>query len=196
MTTGDVARTCHVTTNAVKKWIREKNLPAFKTPGGHFRIRAEDFEEFVGRYRMPVTERTNRRSAPKVLVVDDDPDLLDLVVIALSDPALGLSVQGASDGYEALIAIGRITPDLLLLDLKMPRVDGIEVCRKLRSSPSTRGIAILVITGFPSKQDVRNLRQLGVSDILSKPFAIPDLVERVQGLLPGWFNSRTEITRD
>jgi excisionase family DNA binding protein len=194
MTTGDVARSCHVTTNAVKKWIREKNLPAFKTPGGHFRIRAEDFEAFVQRYQMPVSAGSSR-AVPKVLVVDDDADILNLVIMALTDPPLGLTAEGASDGYEALIAIGRMTPDLLVLDLKMPRVDGFEVCRQLKSKDATKGIAILVMTGFPSKIDIRKLKQWGVEEILTKPFAIPDLVSMVQRVLGDRIQPQGRVTQ-
>lgn len=195
MTTGDVARSCHVTTNAVKKWIREKNLPAFKTPGGHFRIRAEDFEEFVQRYRMPITAVMPGRPAPKVLVVDDDTDIRNLVILALTDPPLHLTAEGAADGYEALIAIGRMTPDLLVLDLKMPRVDGFEVCRQLKSNEATKAIAILVMTGFSSKLDVRKLKQWGVEEILNKPFTIPDLVGTVQRLLGDRIRQHTRATQ-
>ena len=195
LTTGDVARTCHVTTNAVKKWIRERNLAAFKTPGGHFRIRAEDFDEFVTRYRMPVAGGARDGRAAKVLVVDDDADLLQLVTMALSEPALGLAVETASDGYEALIAIGRLRPDLLILDLKMPRVDGIEVCRRLRSDPETERIAIVVMTGFPARQDVKRLKQWGIEEILAKPFAIQDLLGCVERLLPGGEGTGPIITQ-
>jgi excisionase family DNA binding protein len=183
MTTGDVARSCQVTTNAVKKWIREKDLPAFKTPGGHFRIRREDFEAFLRKYRMPLMEGAPASGPAKVLVAEDDADLRSLLVMALSDPELGLEVESASDGYEALIAIGRLKPRVLILDLRMPRLDGIEVCRRLKSDPPTRDIAIVVTSGFASVPNVRKLKLLGVEEILPKPYSLPDLVAVVQRAL-------------
>lgn len=195
MTTGDVARRCHVSTNAVKKWIREKNLPAFKTPGGHFRIRAEDFEEFAGRYRMPSATAAPEARRAKILVVDDDSDLLSTVSLALSDPTLGLSVATASDGYEALIAIGRLKPDILILDFKMPRLDGMELCRRLKANPDTRGISIVVMTGFPTKQNLRKFSDLGIEHILPKPFSLSALMGTVLKLLPEGFDTRAWLAQ-
>lgn len=194
LTTGDVARWCHVTTNAVKKWIREKNLPAFKTPGGHFRIRVEDFEEFVARYRMPLADALRQARGAKVLVVDDDPDLLSSVVLALSDPGQRLTVSTASDGYEALISIGRLKPDIVILDLKMPRVDGLEVCRQLKTGADTRGIAIVVMTGFPTKANLKKLKEWGVEEVLPKPFSLEALLATVDRLLPGKVSAAAKLT--
>lgn len=182
LTTGDIARRCRVTTNAVKKWIRERNLPAFRTPGGHFRIHVDDFDTFTARCRA---DRRARRAARgrRVLVVDDDPAVLRVVVDALSEPELGLTVTSASDGYQALIAIGRFQPDVLVLDLRMPRVDGLEVCRLLRSSPATREIAIVVLTGYPSRANVRRWRELWVDAILRKPVPLEELVREVRAIV-------------
>ena len=182
LTTGDIARRCRVTTNAVKKWIRERNLPAFRTPGGHFRIRAGDYDAFAARCRVdfPGPRPTKGR---RVLVVDDDPAVLGLVVEGLSACGMGLTVAGASDGYEALIAIGRFRPDILVLDLRMPRLDGLEVCRLLKSSAATRDIAILVLTGYPSRTNVRRWRQCRVDAILGKPVRLDVLVREVRTLV-------------
>lgn len=182
LTTGDIARRCRVTTNAVKKWIRERNLPAFRTPGGHFRIKEGDFDAFSAHYRFaaPVARAPKGR---RVLVVDDDPAVLRVVVDALSEPQMGLTIASASDGYEALIAIGRFRPDVLVLDLRMPRVDGLEVCRLLKSSPATRDIAILVLTGYPTRANVRRWRERQVDAILTKPVKLADLVRQVRALV-------------
>ena len=183
MTTGDVARWCHVTTNAVKKWIRDKNLAAFKTPGGHFRIRTIDFEDFLTRYRMPMIDELRDRRTPKILVVDDDPAVRDMWIAALSDKTLGLAVAGASDGFEALILIGHLKPDVVILDIKMPRIDGLEVCRKIKANPNNKKIAIVVATGYPTRQNVKKAKELGVDAILTKPIGIDELTGTVLKVL-------------
>ena len=172
LTTGQAAAHCQVSTPTLKTWIREGRLRAFKTPGGHARIAAEEFQRFLRRHRMP-TYPAPRPSAG-VLVVDDEPQVVDMLVAFLTDHPRGFKIETASDGYEALIKLGSFRPALLILDVMMPKLDGIEVCRHLKSNPETQTTRILGITGYPDV--VPGLLAAGADACLTKPIAL-DAVE-------------------
>ena len=110
LTTGDVARECGVTPASVKKWIGQEKLHALRTPGRHFRISVEEFERFRAAYRFPAEPE----QAPRILVVDDSPIVVDFVMDLLRDLLPGSELEGASNGYEGLLKVGTFHPDLLI----------------------------------------------------------------------------------
>jgi excisionase family DNA binding protein len=178
LTTGQAATHCQVSTPTVKTWIREGRLRAFKTPGGHARITVDEFQRFLRRHRMP-TYPTPPPPAG-VLIVDDEPQVVDMLVEFLSHHPHGFKIETASDGYEALIKLGSLRPALLILDAMMPKLDGMEVCRHLRSNPETQGIRILGVTGYP--EIASDLLAAGADAVLTKPLAL-DAIESYLGRL-------------
>ncbi len=117
--------------------------------------------------------------ASKVLVVDDDPEVRAAVEDALS--VEGHLVRGAADGHRALTAVARWEPDLLVLDVKMPVLDGLAVCRRLRAAGDRT--PVLVLTALDSVSDRVDGLDAGADDYLVKPFALDELVARVRALL-------------
>ncbi|MCK5237368.1 MAG: response regulator [Deltaproteobacteria bacterium] len=182
-TTGEVAELSHVTINAVKKWISAGKLPAFKTPGGHFRIKRDDFRRFIVKYRLHVKDN----GVPvkrKVLIVDDDTSMVGFLKKALEASKDNYyDIEVAGDGYEALIKVGSFRPELLVLDIKMPRIDGLEVCRRLRADEKTSDTKILAITGFGGDEDVSKVLEAGADNCLSKPMQFAEFKESVEKLL-------------
>jgi CheY-like chemotaxis protein len=183
LTTGDIARPCHVTTNAVKKWIRTKNLPASRTPGGHFRILVRDFESFLDGRRRHDERGVDGYRRMRVLLVHHNPKARETVAGALSEPQLGLSIATASDGYEALIAIGRLQPELLILDLTTPRVDGFELCRLLKSHPGTRNMAIVLLAERNGPRGLETSSACPVEAVLRHPVRLPELLGTIEGIV-------------
>ena len=117
----------------------------------------------------------------KILVVDDDPDLRDLIGYTLRRD--GYFVIEAEDGRAALLLAEVERPDLVLLDVNLPRLDGFEVCRRLRAATATSGIPIVMLTVRGTEEDqVRGL-DLGADDYLAKPFSPRTLLARVRALL-------------
>ena len=117
----------------------------------------------------------------KVLIIDDEENSVNLVRLGLKYE--GFQVEWASDGEEGLIAARRIAPDLILLDLAMPVMEGFEVIRRLRTSPVTRHIPILVVTGhIDEKYRIKGF-DLGVDDYILKPFAFEELLTRMKAVL-------------
>jgi putative two-component system response regulator len=116
-----------------------------------------------------------------VLVVDDEPAVGALLEQLLT--AEGYHVRRAADGQAALAAVGRRAPDLILLDLDMPRLDGFEVCRRVKRDPATRLIPVLILTGQASSAARLRGWELGADDFLTKPFQIVEIVARCRSLL-------------
>jgi two-component system, OmpR family, response regulator len=170
-TTSEVARYCAVTNDGVLKWIKAGKIQAFSTPGGHYRIGAEDFREFLVRYRIPVDDEffTGSARTRTVLVVDDEADVRETLSRILKDMEPGLRIEVAQDGYEAGIKIGALQPDLVVMDVMMPRVDGLSLCRSIRENPDTRGIKVLAITGFPEHDAIKKMYDAGADLCLMKP---------------------------
>jgi excisionase family DNA binding protein len=184
LTTGAIARYCEVSTNAVKKWIRQSDLPAFRTPGGHFRVSREAFRSFLERHGMPVSAAFFASRAPRVLIADDEPVVRELVrelvLSATTDPVV---VETAEDGYDALLKVGDFKPDLLILDLKMPRMDGFEACRSIRGNPHTAHIRIVAMTGFSGAGNRERILAAGAHTCFDKPLAIGPFQDTVRALL-------------
>jgi len=170
-TTSEVANYCAVTNDGVLKWIKSGKLRAFSTPGGHYRVSAEDFRSFLEKYEIPIDESFFRGGERQrtVLVVDDEPNIRDIVQRLLTEMDSNLKIEEACDGYEAGIKIGSLHPDLIIMDVMMPRVDGISLCRSIRENPDTQGIKVLAITAFPEQDNVKKMYDAGADLCLIKP---------------------------
>ena len=117
-----------------------------------------------------------------ILVVDDEPSIVDLVRFTLEDA--DVRVVEASEGAEALVLARRIKPDLILLDVQMPRLDGLEVCRQLRREPAFARAPIIILTAAGQEADrVRGLGA-GADEYLTKPFSPLALLALVEALVP------------
>jgi len=112
-------------------------------------------------------------SQQRILLVDDEPRLLHVVGLYLSME--GFEVTEASDGTEALAKLETEQFDLAILDVMMPGVDGIEVCRHIRSQPATQAMPVLVFTSLSSDKDVERARLAGANHLITKPFSLPGL---------------------
>jgi len=117
-----------------------------------------------------------------VLVVEDEPDNRDIMCSVVQDVA-GYRASAVADGDEALAAVASKPPDLILLDLVLPGVDGVEVARRLKSDPATRAIPILAISALARAADRDQALAVGCDDYIDKPFSLDDLVAKIHQLL-------------
>jgi DNA-binding response OmpR family regulator len=123
----------------------------------------------------------SQRSRPLVLVADDDPDILQLVSLRLERS--GYEVVAAGDGEQALNAALERAPDLALLDVTMPKLDGYEVTARLRGNERTRRMPVILLTARVQEADLARGIQAGADDYVKKPFSTQELRERVQAAL-------------
>ena len=179
LTTGHVAKACEVSLVTVKKWIRIGKLRAFRTPGHHYRVTLEEFQRFRIEYGFPA----EHEGPPRILVVDDEPEMVALVSDALRGIRPAPKLEAAFDGYEGMLKVGTFRPHLLVLDLRMPGMDGLEVCRRIKGDPVTRATRILAITGYPEDAAKERALQSGADAYLTKPFILKELKAAVRRLM-------------
>jgi DNA-binding response OmpR family regulator len=118
---------------------------------------------------------------PRVLIADDNPQGVELLEAYLA--ATDCAIETAADGEETLRKVQSFRPDLILLDVMMPRISGFEVCKRLRADPATSDIAILMITALDQPSDVDRAVEAGTNDFLTKPINKTELLVRVQAAL-------------
>ncbi|MDO9485292.1 MAG: response regulator [Actinomycetota bacterium] len=116
-----------------------------------------------------------------VLVVDDDEDIRDIVALRLG--VVGHTVRQASNGDECLEAIESERPDIILLDIQMPRMNGIDVCRNIKANPEFSLIPVLLLTARGQESDVSKGFDAGADDYIVKPFSLQELQSRVERFL-------------
>lgn len=186
-TTGEVAAHCGVSYEAVKEWIKTGKLKAYATPGKHRRIPTESFKQFLQKYHWPLLGEAERPTARRrVLVVDDDSDIISLIMKGLS--RIGeYELASATDGFEAGLQVLTFHPDLIILDLMMPQMDGFKVCQKIKSAPETRGILVLAITGYPTPENVQKILEAGADYYLVKPFKVKALQQIIREIFAGTY---------
>jgi excisionase family DNA binding protein len=180
LTTGEVARRCQVTVGTVKNWIEAGQLEAFRTPGRHFRIPSSALRRFQATFGFPAAH-----DRPRILVVDDEADFVDLAVETLTDLLPQARIESAGGGYEALLKIGSFEPHVLILDLRMPALDGFEVCRRVKEAPESKGIKILATTGFVDAEAESLALACGADAFFGKLEGFGALGRGVQELLDG-----------
>lgn len=190
-TTSDVAKICNVHRNTIIGSIRKGILKIYRTPGGHARIAREDLLEFCKRRNLPVSFGGSRND--KVLVVDDDPLLVRLIKAGLEKA--GYRVVAAANGYDAGFMTLDFKPDVMLLDIMLPDVDGDKVAQRIRSSPQTEALPILGISAVTDQNKIDKLMEAGVNDFLPKPFEVSDLIKRIQKLI-GTINTNIPIEQE
>ncbi len=117
----------------------------------------------------------------KILIADDNQPNVELLEAYISD--LNAEVMVAADGIEVMEKTKSTRPDMLLLDVMMPRLSGFEVCERLRKEPATRKMPIILITALHDKADMERGIDVGADDFISKPISKPDLIHRIQALL-------------
>jgi DNA-binding response OmpR family regulator len=118
---------------------------------------------------------------PKILIIEDEPDIRELLQYNLSRD--GCEATAVADGKTGIAAARRLAPDLVLLDLMLPGMDGLEVCRKLRSDTATAGVAIIMVTARGEESDVVLGLGLGADDYITKPFKANEMLARVRAVL-------------
>ncbi|MDP8246856.1 MAG: response regulator [Candidatus Tritonobacter lacicola] len=182
LTTGEVGRYCSVSYNTVSKWVKNGKLKAYRTPGGHYRIRKGDLISFLKKHDIIVPDALLIEKK-RVLIVDDEPEMVQIIEDTLREGEEEFDIASAYNGYGACLKIGNFRPDLVILDIKMPDIDGFEVCRRIKISDETKKMKVLVITAYPESSYIRRIREAGADSLMTKPFDLQGLRERVLSLL-------------
>ncbi|NIA12489.1 MAG: response regulator [Nitrospiraceae bacterium] len=172
--TSEVARYCHVTADTIRKWAEAGRIRVFKTPGGHRRIRREDLLAFLRENSIPVHEDLDD-SGVRILIVDDEKAVISVVRRFLERSQSPFEIEVAMDGYDAGHQVATFRPDVVFLDLRLPGIDGFEVCRRIKNDPQHTGTRIIAMTGYYDGDVSQRVVELGAMMCLQKPFTPDDL---------------------
>lgn len=173
------AKYCAIGRGTLWRWVRAGQIKASRTPGGHYRILKEDLESFIFERDMyPLAH--NRSSSNRILIVDDDAEIQQLLKELLS--IHGYVTEIASDGFEAGLKTMKFKPEVVILDLLLPGLDGFAVCKQMKKNPDTSHIKILAITGFDTPETKERILEEGADDYLAKPFDDKKLLQHIEKL--------------
>ncbi len=169
-TTFETAKLCQVSPLSIINWVNAGRLPAFRTPGGHRRIRREDLVRFMRDSGIPLPEELREGSGrPRVLVVDDDEVIRDTIAEYLTGRPKPYEVMTARDGFEAGRLVATFRPNVVLLDLRMPGMDGFQVCRTIKADPETSSTAVIAMTGYHNAETEAKILECGAMRCFAKP---------------------------
>ena len=170
LTPTEVADRLLVAAVTVRLWATKGLLPSVTTLGGHRRFRAEDVEAFAARHQ------TGRRGKARVLIIDDDREFSRYLAGVIQSNARGIVVDVANDGFSAGVKCQAHRPDVVILDLQMPDMDGFEVCAMLRTMFGRSAPRIVALTAFPSEENVLRIVAAGADTCLPKGCALGKLL--------------------
>ena len=178
LTLGQAAKYLGVAQSTIRKWSDVGRVAAFYTPGGHRRYRRSDLDAFL--------DRSGRggqvQAGPSVLIVDDDERLREFVRVNLE--AEGYAVREAGSAREGLEALEEQPPDLILLDVMMPEVDGWEMLRRVQERHGVGAIPVIMFSGKVDERSATDATSRGATGFIGKPFDPRQLIESTRQLLP------------
>jgi len=176
LSTGEVARLCHATTASVNNWIKNNKIKAYNTPGGQYRILVKDLLAFIKDNNMPIPAELKKFFGKKVLIIDDDPNTVDMLKEVVEMTRDDCEIYIANDGYAGLIKAGETAPDIIFLDIQLPKIDGFEVCEKIKSNSANKNTKIFILSAFvQNKEYEAKFKQCKADEILAKPTEISKL---------------------
>jgi excisionase family DNA binding protein len=169
-TTTEIARMLELNPTTINKYVDDRILRAFRTPGGHRRVRESDLMEFLKDYAIPVPlELTGRRRGLKVQIIDDDAEFSRSLREELVAISPNVSVHCNDSGYAGLLDISIFKPDLLILDYVMPHLDGAEFMECFRNHVHFKSTEVVVVTGYPDPEVEARVLGLGARAFFTKP---------------------------
>ena len=168
LSTSTVARMLGVAVRSVSNWIDAGKLKAGRTPGGHRRVESHELVAFLDRQKLPIPPELTHKP-PRVLVVDDEPSFAKWVVDEIHDLYPQCEVLVAHDGFAAGEIVATSKPDVVILDLKMPKMDGFEVCRRIKARTESQSTVVIAVTAYPSDEAEKRILQCGAQAYFPKP---------------------------
>jgi len=179
-----VARVLQVTPATVASWIDQGHLKGHRTPTGRRRVASADLAEFLQAHGMMVpNELQAARDRPVVVLVEDDPGYLKALVRTLEREAPEVDVVETSTGVDGLLEIGRVSPDLVVLDYALPDLNAVQVVERLQDTSKRLTAAVIIVTGGMPAAAENDLRRLGVRAIVNKVEGMGVVIEAMRRVL-------------
>ncbi|MGL4463775.1 MAG: response regulator [Planctomycetia bacterium] len=176
-TTGEAARICKVSQQTIIRCFDSGQLKGFRVPGSRFRrIPRETLHKFMKENNIPTDALDNDKR--EILLVDDDVDLVDVLRQGFEQDGR-FEVRVANNGFDAGMLVKEYRPDLIVLDVMLPDINGRDVCQRVRSDAQLEDVRIICISGMVEPEKIDELKVSGANDFLQKPFEVEELIQRV-----------------
>lgn len=175
-TTGEAAKICKVSQQTIIRCFDNGSLKGFRVPGSRFRrIPRELLYSFMKENGIPTDALESGKR--RLLIVDDDEELVELMVDVFQRDGR-FEIKSANNGFGAGMLVKEFRPDLVVLDVMLPDINGKEVCQRVRNDPSMKTVKIICISGMVEQDKIADLRAAGADDFMNKPFSVDTLLER------------------
>ncbi len=174
---------CNVSPKTIINWINAGHIEAYRTVGGHRRIKRANLEAFMRKQGIPIPKDETMVERKRILIVDDDPIIVETLVQALEEDEHDYEIISAADGFEAGIQVNHFKPHLLILDIMMPDIKGYEVCKRIKSQEETMNTKIIVLSAYLDEEKFKKMKDYGADLCFSKPLPLPQLKQEVARLL-------------
>ena len=163
LTPTEAGKRLRVSPITLRKWADKGLIQAVTTLGGHRRFPLSEVER--------LRQQQNRSSVKplQIMIVDDDRFVPEVLQEFLSNLKAPLAIEIAHDGFEAGRKLSAFMPDIILLDLMMPGLDGFDICRRIKSDPATAQIRVIAMTGYPTEENIKRILSAGAKVCLAKP---------------------------
>ena len=180
-TTGEAAKICKVSQQTIIRCFDNGQLKGFRVPGSRFRrIPREALYKFMKDNGIPTDALESGKR--KVLLVDDDAELVELILKFLDEDGR-FETRVAQNGFDAGMMVKEYHPDLIVLDVMLPDINGKEVCQRVRSDSTMDDVKIICISGMVEQDKIDDLKAAGANDFMQKPFEVDKLLDRICQLL-------------
>ncbi len=183
LTVFTASKYCNVSSKTIINWVEAGHIKAYRTVGGHRRIKKDDLELFMQKQGIPVPVEKDEDIRKKILVVDDDLIIVESIVQSLEEDKYNYDVISASDGFEAGLQVNHFNPDLLILDIMMPDIKGYEVCKKIKTNEKSKHTKIIVLSAYLDDEKFEKMKKYGADVCFSKPLTLTKLKNEVAMLL-------------
>ena len=181
LSTIDVAKLLGVAVASISTWIDAGKLKAGRTPGGHRRVAKEDLIAFLKRQELPIPSEL--QTTPCILIVDDEPAITELVAQEIQAAHPDFKIFQACSGFTAGEIVISAKPDVVILDLRMPGLDGFEVCKRIKTQKAMQAIAVIAMTAHHSEQAENRILESGARAYFKKPLDMEMLIAEVESAL-------------
>lgn len=176
-TTGEAAKICKVSQQTIIRCFDNGQLKGFRVPGSKFRrIPREALYRFMKDNGIPTDALESGKR--KVLLVDDEVDIVEMIGKSLEEDGR-FEVKIAANGFDAGMMVKEYRPDLIILDVMLPDINGKEVCHRVRSDTNLEDVRIICISGMVEEDKIQELKLAGADDFIHKPFDVEVLIERM-----------------
>jgi excisionase family DNA binding protein len=180
-TTGEAAKICKVSQQTIIRCFDNGSLKGFRVPGSRFRrIPRDHLYSFMKENGIPTEALESGKR--KLLIVDDDVDLVELMVDAFSRDGR-FEIRTANNGFDAGMQVKEFRPDLVILDVMLPDINGKEVCQRVRGDDTMKSVKIICISGMVEQDKIQDLLHAGADDFMNKPFDVEKLQDRTCQML-------------